>query len=118
MELENNIDEEIYVFMINKYINFYKKEIKNNDFFEGIAAENLSSTSDQMELFNLEMEKFKNLNEDFKNLSTISNKNKIYIITKNKQKYLTTDSLLSGLIELYNLENEDPESLYEIILNK
>lgn len=119
MEFVNTIDTDIYVFLINKYIKFYKKEIKNNNFFDGISLENFGSTSDQMELFNTEMEKFKFCDESFRNVENINDKkNKKYIITKNCEKILSSESLLSLLIELYNLENEDKISIYDIILNK
>jgi hypothetical protein len=120
MESENTVDTNIYVFMINKYIEFYKKEIKNNDFFEGITVEDFGSTSNQMELFNTEMEKWKNLDDEFKNIEEIkeSNNTKKYIITKNSKNFLTSDSLLSVLIELYNLENENVKSSYNITIKK
>ena len=118
MENLNIIDEEVFVYVINKYIQFYKKEIKNTDFFDGVTIENYGSTSDQMELFNIELEKFKKLDEDFKNLCSPKEINKKYVITKNREKILASDSLLSVLIELYNLENEEPEYEFQIILNK
>ncbi len=113
--------EEIWVDIINKYIQFYKKEIRNVDLFEGMNIDNFGSTSEQMELFNTEIEKYKILGEDFQNIDNVTNNDndnnnnlKKYIIMKNNKNFATSDSLLSLLIEIINLENEDKESKYEL----
>lgn len=109
--------EEIWVEIINKYIKFYKQEIRNVDLFEGMNIDDYGSTSEQMELFNDELEKYKYLGDEFKNLDSVMNdKLKKYIITKNSQNFITSDSLLSILIEIINLENEDVKSKYDLIL--
>jgi hypothetical protein len=110
--------EEIWVDIINKYIKFYKQEIRNVDIFNGINHEDFGATSEQMELFNTEIEKYKCLGEDFQNLDNVTNNDNLkkYIITKNNENFVTSDSLLSLLIELINLENEDKESKYDLIL--
>jgi hypothetical protein len=110
--------EVIWVDIINKYVQFYKKEIKNVDLFEGMNLDDFGSTSEQMELFNTEIEKYKILGEDFQNIDNVTDdKNlKKYIITKNTKNCMTSDSLLSLLVEIINLESEDKESEYDLVL--
>jgi len=121
MENIDSVNTDVYVYIINKYIQFYKKEIGDADFFEGMTPDDYGSTSDQMELFNTELEKYNKLDDEFKNINDITQKETIYkkyIITKNSKKFLTSESLLASLIELYNLENEDQQSKFDIILKK
>jgi len=108
------MDPEIYVYIINKCIQFYKKEIANTDFFDGVTTEDLGSTSNQMEFFNLELEKYKNLGDDFRTLYESNDKK--YAITKNSEHFLSSDSLLSLLIEMYNLEYERSNDIFDIII--
>jgi hypothetical protein len=110
--------EEIWVDLINKYVQFYKKEIRNVDIFEGMNIDDFGSTSEQMELFNTEIEKYKILGEDFQNIDNVTDDNNLkkYIITKNTKNHITSDSLLSLLIEIINLESEDQESEYGLVL--
>lgn len=110
--------EEIWVDIINRYIKFYKQEIRNVDIFEGMNHEDFGSTSEQMELFNNEIEKYKCLGEEFQNIDNVTNDDNLkkYIITKNSKNYVTSDSLLSLLIEIINLENEDTKSQYNLVL--
>jgi hypothetical protein len=124
MNFANTVNADLsdfYVVILNKYIQFYKKEIKNVNFFEGMTIEDLGSTSEQSELFNTEMEKWKNYNEEFKNIENINENNnniKKYIITKNSKNFLTSDSLIAVLSEVYSLENEDEKSSYSITIKK
>jgi hypothetical protein len=98
--------EEIYVNLINKYIIFYKTEIKNNNIFDNIDYANYCSTNNQMELFNAEIEKFKREDDIFKNVIEYNeNTKKKYSIKKNDMYYLSSDSLISMLIEMINIEN-------------
>jgi hypothetical protein len=110
--------EEIWVDIINKYIKFYKKEIRNVDLFEGMNIDDYGSTSEQMELFNNEIEKYKCLGEEFQNIDNVTDDENLkkYIITKNSKNYLTSNSLLSLLIEIINLEKEDTKSRYDLTL--
>jgi hypothetical protein len=113
--------EDIWVKIINKYIDFYKREIKNVDLFNGIDVKDFSSTSEQMELFNIEIEKYKNLGEIFQSLIKYEEKDddlKTYIITENSINILSSDSLLSVLIESINLESENPKNKYNVVLKE
>lgn len=111
--------EDIYVQLINKYIYFYKTEIKNCHIFDDIDFSNYSSTNNQMELFNEEIEKFKKENESFKNIENYSEINKKkYILKKNGKEHLMSNSLISIIIENINLENEEENSIFEIKINK
>jgi hypothetical protein len=111
--------EEIWVKIINKYINFYKDQVKNVNLFDGIKIEDFGSTNKQMELFHAEVEKYKTFGEDFQSITEIT-KNinlKKYVITQNSNIFCTSDSLLSLLIEIINLENEDDESKYDLLFS-
>lgn len=104
----NHNMEEIYVNLINKYIIFYKTEIKNSNIFDNIDYANFSSTNNQMELFNNEMEKFKKGDDIFKNVIKYSENNKKKYAIKNNDKYcFMSESLISALVEMINLENEN-----------
>lgn len=114
--------EEIYVRIVNTYIKFYRNQIEDVDLLNGINYNDISSTNLQMELFNCEMEKYKNSNLNSNTDFTIlynTNYKKKYFITKNNENILTTDSLISALIEVINLENEneDENIKYNIILS-
>jgi hypothetical protein len=109
--------EDIYVQLINKYISFYKKEIRKCHIFDEIDFSNLSSTNNQMELFNEEIEKFKKENETYRDIFNFDpQKKKKYVLKKNAQNYLMSDSLISIIIENINLENEEKNSVFELKL--
>lgn len=111
--------EDIYVEIINKYISFYKKEIKKSNLFDDIDFSNFCSTNNQMELFNEEIEKFKRENESYRDIINYDSKNpKKYTLKKNGQDYLMSDSLISIIIENINLENEEKNSVFELNLHR
>jgi hypothetical protein len=114
MENAGSVNSDVYVYIINKYIQFYRKEINNVDFFEGMTPGDYGSTSESMEKFYTELEKYNKLEEEFKTVSNDCNKK--YIITKNSKNFKASDSLLALLIEMYNLENEEPQFKFDIIL--
>lgn len=100
--------EDIYVNILNKYVNFYKTEIKKLNIFDNINYNDFCSTNNQLELLNSELELYKKNNEEFLEISEYSENNtKKYVITKNDEKILISNSLISSLIEIINLENEN-----------
>jgi hypothetical protein len=120
--------EDIWGLILTNYIKFYKKEISHEntklnitDLFKDIDYEDFGSTNEIMELFHSELEKFKILDDDFRNFESIFNNiHKKYTLRKNKENLYTSNSLLSLLIEQVNLESEDIrcEFDYEIVLKE
>ena len=107
--------------LLNNYIVFYKKEIQDINLFSGIKYENIESTNIQMESFYAEMLEYSHSDESLKNVIPINENNtryEKYIIYKNKKPYCTSKLLFTILIEMINLELEEPDSNYEIKLNK
>lgn len=97
----------MYVNIINQFIIYYNSQYPSNkiktNIFCDLTGNNM--TNRPMELFNAELEKFKNGNTEFKQIT--EGKLKKYILTKNSINYITSDSLIALLIEIINLENED-----------
>ena len=110
-----NTEFDYYVRLINLYIKFYKYQIEDTNLLDGINCNDMSSTNLQLELFYEEMNKYK-LNDTIKVLyDAKQHSQKTYTIIKNNlELLLTSESLISILIEIINLENETSDD-YNVI---
>jgi hypothetical protein len=95
--------------LINNFIKFYKNEFDDVELFDGINGE--YEVNHQMEFLNMEMEKFKNTNEENKKLC---NEEKKYSVYLGESFICSSDLLFVLLIEVSNLEREHPQNKYTI----
>lgn len=120
-------NDDIAQFMVdlsNNYLKYFKKINGNKDnltMFDGINAENKSSVNSQLESFYEEMIKFKIAPESkkqickYENLKNFENDDELYGIQQNGTIVVVSMSLFALLIELTNLEYENPKINYNII---
>lgn len=127
MEHENSIDEKQAQFMVdltNNYLEYFKKLNGKPDelnMFDGINVEDELSVNPQLEGFYEEMIKYKMLSDQDKNvykydeLPNLENDDELYSIQYEGEQLVVSKSLFSLLIELTNLQNENPKKKYCII---
>jgi len=119
-----DIQAQFMVELSNNFLKYYKKQ--NNkptefNMFHGIDPENDLSVNSQLESFYEEMIKYKMLSDSDKNvykyseLPNFENDDELYCIQSNGEQLLLSKSLFSLLIELTNLQNENPKTQYDII---
>jgi len=109
-------ESDFLVQIINTYIKFYKTEINDVNIFDGIT--DIGSTNQQLELLYSEMHKYKESNDEFKEIHLYTNKLYSYIIMSNNNPYCSSNSLFALLIEFINLQNENNIKNLTIKINK
>jgi len=114
------MDPEIIVSIINNYIKFYKNEIQDVNIFDGVDVNDPTATNIQLNILRNAMNKYKNENDDIRNviMYTTTDKLKRFVICKNSKPYCSSDLLFSVLIEVSNLEQEDKTNQFIIKLKK
>lgn len=124
---KNVYDDNQSQFMVdlaNNYLNYFKKQnnkSENLNMFDGIDPENELSVNPQLESFYEELVKYKMLSDSDKNvynyneLPNLADDDELYSIQSNGEQLVVSKSLFSLLIELTNLQNENPNKNYDII---
>lgn len=129
--MENNdqhsFDENESQFMVdltNNYLTYFKKINGKPDelnMFDGINVNDELSVNHQLESFYEEMIKYKMLSDSDKNvykydhLPDFADDDELYSIQYDGDQIVVSKSLFSLLIELTNLQNENPKKKYDII---
>lgn len=120
-------DENQAQFMVdltNNYLAYFKKlngKPEELNMFDGINIEDELSVNPQLESFYEEMIKYKMSSDVDKNvykydeLSNLEDDDELYSIQCNGEQLVVSKSLFSLLIELTNLQNENPKKKYDII---
>ena len=104
--------------IVNNYVKFYRDEIKSIGLFDGINQSDMASTNLQLSLLYSEMKTYEAMSSDLKKVIDVSNQpNLKFIIYKDDKPFRTSSSLFSLLIEISNLQEEDPNSIYKIKKN-
>jgi hypothetical protein len=105
--------------IINNYVKFYREEIKPIGLFDGINETDIGSTNMQLNLLYAEMKTYETMTNDAKKVINTSKTqpNLKFTIYKNDKPYQTSHSLFSLLIEISNLELEEPGSVFKIKKN-
>lgn len=124
---ENSPDENQAQFMVdltNNYLAYFKKlngKPEELNMFDGINVDDELSVNPQLESFYEEMIKYKMLSDSDRNiykydeLSNLADDDELYSIQCNGEQLVVSKSLFSLLIELTNLQNENPKKKYDII---
>lgn len=121
---DEDLQAQFMVDLSNNYLTYFKKQ--NNkppelNMFDGIDTENETSVNSQLESFYEELIKYKMLSDDDKNiykyeeLKNFADDDELYSIQHNGNPIVVSKSLFSLLIELTNLQNENPKKKYDII---
>ena len=124
---QNSIDDSQAEFMVNltnNYLAYFKKINGKPDelnMFDGINVDDELSVNQQLESFYEEMIKYKMLSDSdknvykYENLPDFADDDELYSIQYDGAQIAVSKSLFSLLIELTNLQNENPKKKYDII---
>lgn len=124
MQDYNDDQAQFMVDLANNYLQFFKKQNNKPEelsLFDGIDTENELSVNPQLESFYEELVKYKLLSDSDKNiykydeLPNFKDDDELYSICSNGDQVVVSKSLFSLLIELTNLQNENPKQKYNII---
>lgn len=117
-------EAEFMVDLTNNYLTYFKKlnnKPQNLTMFDGINIDDITSVNYQTESFYEEMIKYKELSESdkqiykYENLHDLENNDELYMLQSEGKEICVSKSLFSLLIELTNLQNENPKKQYNII---
>jgi len=104
--------EDLKVDILNSYIEYYKNQIDDVNLLDGINENDVTSTNMQLELLYEETLKYKKNDNNFIDIHMDFTKK--YIILKNNEPFCSSESLLSALIEINKLKNEDSSLIYKV----
>lgn len=103
--------------ILNLYQIFYRQEIENIGLFDGLT-DDLATTNIQFEYLYADIRKYKEANEEDKNINAPNEETQKYVIYENDSIYGSSKFIVGAINEILSLQLEKPNMRYKIKLNK
>ena len=110
------MNEDFCVMLINQYIKFYKTNVEDVNILDDIDEEEL--LNEPLDFIYHEMNDYELNRDDFKNINGSHEQILKYKIFQNKELCCSSMSLISVLIEITYLHEENKEDLFYILSNE